>query len=101
MFPVFDILSVFRFAVPYCCFFRTAGMSYLQPRRAEQVFWGQAFFRPPFLGPSGFPASCAPLNRAAGSSNVLPVANADSIRFERPTINNGPPVCSLRLRLPV
>ena len=79
MLPAFDILSVLPFLI--VIFFRTAGMSYLQPRRAEQVFWSQAFFRPPFLGPSGFPASCAPLNRAAGSSKVLPVANADSISF--------------------
>ena len=81
MFPVFDILSAFRLAVPYCFFSRTASISYLQPRRAEQVFWSQAFFRLPFLGSSGFPASCAPLNRAAGSSKVLAVANADSISF--------------------
>jgi hypothetical protein len=52
MFPVFDILSVFPFLIVFL--FRTAGMSYLQPRRAEQLFWNQAFFRPPFLGPSGF-----------------------------------------------
>ena len=68
-------------------------MTSLQPRRAEQVFRGQAFSRPHFLGPSGCPASCAPLNKAAGSSKMLPVTNANSHFVVCPTINNGPPVC--------